>query len=173
MPDPHGTPNQGTPQRSRHHYEFAHFAVRKACETNPLAFFGVMASEEQQNLLESIWDQVCKRCDETGQSPFNMDDVGIATGRLKDKPVIVIVMPPPAEVAEAHLAAIVLHVNLEGEDVPDPLEFDYWTLEKGVTMDGADRTVLCRWTKDDKHVNLGDGPPANVDQFLACVENAL
>ncbi len=174
MPPPNDAEDRGgSVARSRHHYELAHFAFRKACATNPLVFFGVMGSQEQDAVLRSIWEQVRANCDESGEPTFDVADITIGTVRIKNRPVIVVVMPPPAAVAEAYLVAIVLHVDLDANDVPDPIEFDYWTLEKGMCLDGSDRTVLGRWTTDDTHHNFGDGPSPNVPEFLACVESRL
>jgi hypothetical protein len=52
----------------------------------------------------------------------------------------------------------------------------YFTLERGLTADGGDRTVLCEWAMHDtgpRHLNFGDGPDAGADAFLHAVTSQL
>ncbi|MDP6636423.1 MAG: hypothetical protein QGG42_16100 [Phycisphaerae bacterium] len=158
---------------SRHHYAFGHIALRQICKTNPLGFFGAMASEDRDRFSREIWDSVCKHCDETGSPAFTISDVKISTLRVADYPAILIRMPPPANTAEAHLIAIVLKLKRETTTPPDNVEFAYFTLEKGVDTDGTERTVLCSWSMDDVHSNYGYGPPVDEREFLAAVEKLL
>jgi len=158
---------------SRHHYALGHIALRQICKANPLGFFGAMASEDRDMFCREVWDSVCKHCAPTGKPAFDIGDVRISTMRLADYPTILIRMPPPANIAEAHLIAIVLKVPRDAATPPDNAEFAYFTLEKGIDENGAERTVLCSWSLDDTHSNYGDGPPVDDGEFLAAVEKML
>lgn len=158
---------------SRHHYALGHIALRQICKANPLGFFGAMASEDRGLFCKEVWDSVCKHCAPTGKPAFDITDVKISTMRLADYPTVLIRMPPPANIAEAHMVAIVLKIPRDAQTQPDNAEFAYFTLEKGADEDGTERTVLCSWSMDDTHSNHGDGPPVDKDAFLAAVEKML
>jgi hypothetical protein len=158
---------------SRHHYALAHIALRQICNANPLGFFGAMGSEDRDLFCKEVWNSVCKHCAATGKPAFDITDVKISTMRLADYPAILIRMPPPANIAEAHMVAIILKIKRDVQTPPDDIKTAYFTLEKGADQDGIDRTVLCSWSMDDTHSNYGDGPPVDEDQFLATVEKML
>ena len=40
-------------------------------------------------------------------------------------------------------------------------------------MGEKDRTVLCRWSDQDAHLNYGEGPAATEDEFIKAVEKML
>jgi hypothetical protein len=131
-----------------------------------LGFFEIMASEEKSHFLEAVWQSVCDNCE--GDPPFTMDDVNVEPLRLENFPAILITMPPPTRRAEAYFVAIVLKIEIEAEVPPDKPEFDYFTLEKGVGLDGSEYTLLCCWI-EDAHLNFGEGPAANQNDFLQAV----
>jgi len=161
------------PTGSRHHYALGHIALRQICRANPLGFFGAMASDDRDRFCAEVWESVCKHCDETGKPTFGIGDVKITTLRAADFPTILIRMPPPANIAEAHLVAIVLKLDRDATEPPENVETGYFTLEKGMDEDGSEQTVLCAWSMDDTHVNYGQGPPADEKEFIAAVEKLL
>jgi hypothetical protein len=164
-------PSQEAPH-TQHHYVLAHVAFRTVCRQNPLAFFALMASPERDGFLEVLWQDVCKNSGAPGPASFGIRDLSFKTGRIKGFPCLLIRMPPPRSMAEAHMVCAVLRENME-EPVPEHPEVGYYTLEKGFNMDGSERTVLCAWMGDGSHVNYGDGPPATDEAFLAAVEGLL
>lgn len=158
--------------KSNHHYVLAHVALRKICESDPLAFFGVMASPQRDDFLADAWRKVCKICDGNGKPSFSINDVTVNPCGIKEFPCLLITMPPPANVADAHFVGIVLKLTLDQTPPTTPPEILYVTLEKGVDQDGSPRTVLCRW-EGDTHSNYGDGPPVDLHQFAAAIENMI
>ena len=157
----------------QHHYVLGHVAFRQICKTNPLGFFGAMASPDKDQFCRDIWKTVCEHCDEAGQPAFTISDVQITTLRVGDFPTILIRMPDPLNTAEAHLIAIVLKLARDATAPPENIEFAYFMLEKGISIDGRERTVLCSWGMDDSHSNYGDGPPVDEKEFLQAVEGML
>ena len=155
--------------RTRHHYVLAHVALRGAAKGNPLGFFAVMGGPRRQDFLDDLWKRVCENCDEEGRASFTSKDLKIVTALFGLYPAVVIQMPKPLFVAEAHMVCIVLMVplsKLSGKPV-DP-QLRYFTLEAGTNESGTDRTVLCSWD-GEAHVNYGDGPEPTVPDFVEAV----
>jgi hypothetical protein len=160
-------------KRGPHHYELAHYALRQICAEDPRWFFEIMGSGQQRGLLDDIWRQVRTNCDDDGAAGFDISEVGVASCRIKGFPALVITMPPPGAVAEAHFVAIVLKGDPKAEASAEQLDFAYLTLEKGIRASGGERTVMCAWTVDGAHLNYGDGPAVDREAFVAAVEGLL
>jgi hypothetical protein len=156
--------------RAPHHYTLAHLAFRGFCSQEPLTFFGVMGSPQRDSLIEEIWRQVCENCADEGEPDFDINEVQVITCLIKHYPCMVIQMPPPQEIGEAHFAGIVLHTDVNAPDLPKDPEFAYLTLEKGLDDDGEECTYFCAWTPDDEHVNYGQGPEASLENFIKQLE---
>jgi hypothetical protein len=151
----------------------AHVALRKFCEQNPGAFFGVMGSPKRDEFLQELWGKVRAHCDPKGAPTFDIKDVTITTCRVRNFPTIIVTMPPPVEVAEAWFVGIVLKIDLDAQSAPEKPEFVYLTLEKGANFDGIDRTILCAWDAEGAHVNYGNGPPPNERDFAGAIDLML
>jgi hypothetical protein len=156
-----------------HHYVLGHIALRQVCQANPMAFFNVMVTPHRQSFLGNLWSQVRQTCDPEGEPSFDISDIEITTCRIKGFPTIVFKMPPPMETTETYFIAIVLKIDPDTETQPEHPSFDYLTLEKGANLDGSERRVLCGWTEDEKHMNYGEGPEANLDAFIGAIENMI
>lgn len=164
------TPEKRTP----HHYVLAHVALRQAAFSDPHRFFTVMASPERQAFLDHLWRKVCERCDKEGAASFTADDVIVHTTRIDDYPTVLIEMPEPGAVAEAHLVCAVLMVPMKGASTEsgEP-ELRYFTLEKGRRIaTGQEATVLCGW-QGGSHVNYGYGCQADPAAFLDRVRDLI
>jgi hypothetical protein len=157
------------------HYAFAHVLLRQLAFENPVGCVGMLHSPERDKMLAALWEDVAKHCRKNGMAD------GVVAGApptVRPAPVgrfpsCIVTMPQPQGPTEAHFVAIVLHVDVEalrsGEEPPEKPELSYFTLEKGVTLDGESRTVLCGWNAEGSHLNFGDGPPAEFDAFVAAV----
>jgi hypothetical protein len=157
-----------------HHYVFAHVALRQLVFVDAYRFFEAIASPQQQNFLEGLWKQVCQNCDEHGPASFTNRDIGIDITRIHDFPAILVQMPEPNFIGEAHMVCIVVKVSVDDmERKPDNPEVRYFTLEKGVTFgSNAERTVICEWN-GALHKNYGDGPEATPESFIAKIEEMI
>jgi hypothetical protein len=151
-------------------YVFAHRTLPQIVHDDPEKAQKLLSGPEGPGFLAFLWHRVGERLPEDQRSPAE----GLATSRhvSPDGTVIVLVtMPPPRRAPEAFFAAAVF--------TPGPRKMlffrhpptvRYVTLELGHEAGGAIRTVLCGWSKDGDHYNMGDGPPPESEAFLARVQ---
>jgi hypothetical protein len=156
----------------RHHYQFAHLALRGVCAGDPVRFFAIMGSSHQAGLIRDIWSEVCERCDPLENTEILPDEIKVTCARLGVYPIILVEMPEVKAPAEAIYIAIVLLSDKVFEAPPDEVDFRYFTLELGEDLDGDVRTVLCEWS-GDSHLNMGDGPAPDLEGFAAEVQKYL
>jgi len=165
-----------TPTKTPHHYVLAHVALRQICMANPVRFFSIMDSQNRDKFLEDVWQQVRKNCDKEGEPSFSVKDVKVETTRINEFPTIIITMPLPQFMAEAHMIGIVLRVNVKDfveNKIPEKPVAEYFTLEKGFNLDESERTVFCKWDETGKHLNYGTGPNANPTDFLKAISKMI
>lgn len=153
------------------HYMFAHQCVRQVSADDPLQFFSVIASEEQEPYLAWMWS-VCAKHVKQPSSELSVADVKVTTCRIHEYPVVILKMPEPRAVAEAHYVAVVL-MHGGSELPPEDVGVRYFTLECGTNMDGTPRTVFCEWAADGNHLNFGDGPQADIEAFIQAIAGKL
>jgi hypothetical protein len=158
-------------QSAPHHYALAHVVFRGMCEADPLRFFAMMASEKRDELLRSVWDHFCKTIKQPPE--FDISDVKIETGAIDKFPLLILEMPPPREVTQAHFIGIILQLDPQqplAEQIPP---FRYFTLEKTVSFDEQPAgTVMCEW-RENSHSNYGTGPEPTRDAFVKKITEML
>ena len=158
---------------SAHHYELAHHALRKVCSADPLRFFQLISSPERTSFLGWVWTKVRKKCDPGGDPGFEITDLEVDPAQILDHAAFIFKFPLPKKVPEAYLAAVVLQDHALQSSLSWADGFRYFTLERGEHLDGSPRTVFCEWTADERHLNYGEGPPANSAAFLGRVGEFL
>jgi len=154
-----------------HHYVFAHIVLRQLFFKNPSAFVTALTSRGT-DIVKRLWDDVGEKIaeDEGAEKKLPYWGLTCSTHDLGSGTIAVVVsLPPPEEVPEAHFVGFVLRsprnklVGLLGAGKPAAR---YITLEYGLSIkDGAKRTVLCEW-RGDNHLNMGDGPEATLSAFV-------
>ncbi len=151
-----------------HHYVFAHYTVREACAHDPLYFFSILASPDQEKFVAWLWKTTEKR---VGRPIADVDpsELTICTCRVGESPAVILTMPSPVANAEAYLLAVLLTKPRKVSEPEREAAFRYFTLELGANLDGTTRTVLCEWDEDG-HKNFGDGPPPTVEEFASALE---
>jgi hypothetical protein len=157
------------------HYVFAHVALKEVAFADPVTTVGLLHGPRAVEFLNKLWDDVAEKVRQTGE-PADVDASGLAVQpqRVGEFPCAIVHMPPALEPAEAHLVGLVLHVKLgSGEPPPDSPELSYFTLERGITLDGGERTVLCAWTREGQHLNFGDGPAVQDEAFGKAIQDIL
>ncbi len=153
------------------HYAFAHQALRAVALEDPLGCLAVLASADARPFLAALVRSVTDFCRDRNVGPtagLTADDLAVHRVRALGHPCAVVEMPAPRAAAEAHYVA----VALTAEPSENP-EARYFTLEKGLQLDGEARTVLCEWTADGTHRNYGDGPPLGVEPFVRAIEGLM
>ncbi len=157
---------------SRHHYVLAHDAIRGMCQSNPHAFLDAMKSPEKDAVLKDLWDRVCDHCIHSEQPAFGIEDVTIECREVAGMNAVIVIMPPPEDMSEAHFVGIVPTVNVISMDPAVQPTFEYFVLEKTESCTGSG-TMLCKWTHDGRHLNFGPGPKTTVDGFVKAMEETL
>jgi hypothetical protein len=158
-----------------HHYTFAHYALRSVAFTDPLVYLGILASPKGQEFLARLLRSVSEHCKEREPQPdFDVEDISVHQVRVGRYPCAVVEMPRPKATTEIYFTAAVLLADPE-DGMPEsaPMDLRYFTLEKGVVLDGPPRTVLCEWTSAGSHVNYGDGPEPQLEAFVRAVEESI
>ena len=165
-----------------HHYQFAHQVLREICQSDPCRFFLTLAKPEMRaRFLEEVWQEVCRTYAEGKQPTFSMADVKVEVKRVGEYPLLLITMPRPEFITQAHMVGIVFKIRLEelkttlvnalmnGQSQARP-EVRYFVLEAGSP---PGRTVLCEWDAAGKHVNHGNGPRPDPEKFLKAIRASL
>lgn len=151
------------------HYVVAHYALRQIALQDPLQYLAIMASPEVREFLQAVLSDVAEQL--PGQKGvFTADDLLVHPCRIGDFPCAILEFPVPGEITETYFTALLVMISL-GEELPEPnrVEARYLTLEKGASLDGAPRTVLCEWTSTS-HLNFGDGPTPTLLAFTDALE---
>ncbi len=162
----------GRSGRTRHHYVLAHIALRQACFSDPLGFFALVANGQGPALVGSVWEEVCRNCDQDGEAGFSAKDVQLETTGVGAYPAILVKMPEPQSVAEAYLLCLVLQMSADDLERPGATPtLRYFTLEKAMGPGGTG-AVLCAWTEEG-HVNYGPTAVRNTRDFLDAVEKLI
>ena len=149
-----------------HHYKLAHRAFPTIAHNNPTVFFGALLSEKKFEFIQSVIESLEEHNDSKEVVGFRLEDFKVHEFVVNKYPCVIIEFPTPECFSEVYSIAAVLKtelgVDFEKGEVP---EVDYYTLEMGIQMNGSIRTVLCAWSKDGSHINLGNGPNAEPQSF--------
>ncbi|HTN75050.1 MAG TPA: hypothetical protein VL096_07380 [Pirellulaceae bacterium] len=158
----------GSPRAA--HYALAHLALRQIAFDRPETFFGALAMEDAPRFLEAVFKLVDQDSRAQGEVPdFDAGDLHVHPGRIMNHPLVVIELPPPQAVTEAHFVGAVLLIDVESQaPLPEKLNLRYFTLEKA-----ADGTVLGEWTADGTHRHLGPGGLPERDEFIRQIQAQL
>lgn len=148
-----------------HHYTLGHVAFRMYCDSDPMQFFGIMASEDKNAVISMLWEKVCGQCDSEEKTDINPDDIRITPLRIGEYPVVLIEMPEAKAVAEAIMIAVVLTDNIDELESADKINYRYFVLEQGIDLNGESRTVFCEWS-EESHLNMGDGCNPDPESFI-------
>lgn len=148
-------------------YAFAHYALRQLALAKPVHFLALMASPKAQPFFKDVLADVSEQCGR--KCSFDAAAVQVHHGRIAEYPCAVIVLPEPKNMAEAYMVAVVALID-PSQDEPDieNVKGRYFTLERGLSLAGGTRTVLCEWSETG-HSNYGDGPPATVEAFVSAL----
>jgi hypothetical protein len=160
----------------RHHYMFAHVALRQIISQEPTKWVALLHSEKSEEILRQLWDTVYTTIHQREPDAPRLDPLGLCAHprRIADFPCVIVEMPMPEGTTEAYFVGIVLRVKFEGQPaVPLAPPLRYFTLERGASLQpGMRRTVLCEWT-DTAHLNFGGGPQPTVEAVAEAIAKML
>jgi anti-anti-sigma factor len=160
--------SEGSSDDPTQHYIFAHRILPQIVHADPKKAQEILSGPAGADFLASLWRRVGESIPVAAHTPPN--GLTLMTRTEADGTVIVVVtMPRPTRLAEAWFVAIVFTPGprkllfFQG-----PPMIRYFTLELGSNLsNNTPRTVLCGWSKEGNHFNVGDGPPPEVEAFLA------
>lgn len=153
----------------QHHYVFAHLALRQIALGDPLECLDILGSSRAGHFIRDVFSSVCDHIED--EPDFSPSQIVVHPTQIGRYPCAVVQMPQPQAATEAFYAATVVLVDIR-RAVPPNLEkvtARYFTLEMGHT---PETTVLAEWTAN-AHVNYGNGPSANLDDFRASLERLI
>ena len=153
-------------------YILPHRALPQVALSDPLTFLALMASPDAMPFLENLARDIEARCG--ARLSYPASEILCHRTRIHDFPCAILEFPEPREPVGAFLIAFVVEI-MAGDALPgdrSSVPARYFTLEKGVSLDGDPRFVLGEWTTDAHH-NYGDGPQPSVDAFVETLERHI
>lgn len=153
-------------------YIMAHYAFRQLALDSPLQMLSLLVSPDAKSFFAELLQDVEKQLGQ--KATYRSEQIQIHPTRIGDYPCAIVEFPAPQKMAEAYMVALVALFSAD-EEVPKDLssiQGRFYTLEKGYSLDGQDRTVLCEWDQTS-HKNYGDGPEPTPAAFAAALESAL
>ncbi|GMU55568.1 MAG: hypothetical protein AMXMBFR33_47140 [Candidatus Xenobia bacterium] len=144
-------------------YMFAHRVFPRWFFEDPAAVAQVLSGPEALPHLIALWKEVGMACQESLAS----DGLALEPVRLDDWQGVLIRLPPPGEVPEAHFLCLVWPSS------KGPEAARIVTLEHSLDLQGEKRTVLGEWRSDGAHLNFGSGPEAQSKPFLEAVQRII
>ncbi|WP_035601542.1 hypothetical protein [Haloferula sp. BvORR071] len=163
-------------ENSKHHYFFAHYALRVAAFQHHLMMFPILTSPDRAGFFNELIEVMDKHLGpEDGKRNFSAEDIRFAGFNINDRPCAMVIMPPANQPTEAHFVVIVSRLTTEemtwevmNQEYEVP-PIDYYTLELPGFPTEDDKGIFCSWAKEDDHTNLGIGSrpdPAEFADFL-------
>lgn len=158
------------------HYVFAHVALRQVAFEYPVEIVAALGSEKADALIDDLWQSVEQACNDQGtddRASVDRQAIRVHRVRVGVYPTAIVEMPTPIATTEAYFAAVVLCVDPEATGLSkEDIDVRFFTLEFGakLAVGDQDRTVLCEWTADGLHANMGDGPIADVALFANAIK---
>ena len=156
----------GMEEARAHHYVFAHLTLpqiilrldARKVDLRPMA----EDPELFDKLFAGLWARVGADVAAKGEGQ-RLPETGLAASYHESgkHSALVLTLPEATRVTEA-IAIAIVRVPTKRLWLFESAELRYLTLELGVNFGEGEpasaRTVLCEWTRDGAHHNMGDGP---------------
>ena len=175
-----GEPQPPSSANSRHHYIFAHYALRVAAFQHHLKMFPILTSPERADFFDNLLETLDKHLDPAdGERNFSGEDIHFAGFNIDGRPCAMVIMPPANQPTEAHFVAIVSRMathEMTWEAMEQEYEvapIDYYTLELAASPTPEGRGVFCSWSQEDTHSNLGLGSRPDPKEFADFLQEKL
>jgi hypothetical protein len=153
----------------RHHYVFAHYALREVAFSEPIRIFNLLASDHRTAFFDDLLASIAERFPDSAPAGFTGADIQFHGMLIADRPCALLQMPPPSEPAEALWIALVSRLTpdqFSTAPVGNPEDLlDYYTLELPVEVSATRPSVFCSWSRE-AHANFGNGPIPDLQHFV-------
>lgn len=179
--------------RHQVHYAFVHKFLPQYLQQNPYAFFSYIfrrdlpgGAMEPTRFIHSRWTMfeemaglVQRENDllREGMVLRRVSDLTMLTQEVAGRPVALVQMPTPEQPVEAFFVAMALLASpAHPESWPRDVQARLFTLEAADVSEHAGEGkmgVVCEWTKELRHRNLGCGVRAERDAFVHAVTAVL
>ena len=142
----------------RARYQVEHQGIPSLLYTCAEGEFLNLLLEKQRNVMVLLY----QIADPDTPCPYAVDDFtmefhAIKEDRDDDRMIVVIDMPEPEEPPDCKRVFICFHLNSE--------KVGYYTVEKSLWSN-----MLCTWTRDGSHGNLGNAPETKEEQLEQVME---
>ncbi len=140
------------------HYIFVHEVLRNLFFDEPHNIIAILMADKANDALLDLWHRVEKVFKDL--TPSSPDGLTCEVRTLKDGTVVVLInLPPPQKMCEAHLVALVYRSASDAHN----REVRFIVLERD------NRPILCEWDNVDAHCNRGYSCEPNLDSFFEIV----
>ena len=148
-----------------HHYFFAHRYLPGMFQSEPGQFMSMLASNGLP-FVHFMWDRAGQQMPPDDR--LAPDGLALSMHKsVQNIEVAIISLPKPENTPEAHFVAPAYHPEVNGQ-----LFTRYYTLEFTLLGSNQPGTMFCRWS-DTTHMNMGDGPRPDLNEFLNKIEERL
>ena len=151
-----------------HHYEFAYRAMPGVVLGHARQALAILVERDATRFLTDLWRMAGERVAPDDRLPEPEFAVSVRR-TLGDLPLVVVTLPPPQRVMEAHMLAVAGVGEIAGD-----LDARYFTLEAGIdAITEAPLTFVGEWTEDGTHHNHGTVPAPDIETFITAISDAL
>lgn len=159
-----------------HNRAFAHHYLRDCVFQHP-DLLAILAAPTGQEYLDGMWDRCGEKLDERERNASAGLRV-LPTRAVGNYSAILVEIPGPVEIADAHLVAIVFGQRKRRWPFGRARwNIRYFTLELSLGSGGEDGTIVGEWTwargRPESHVNYGDGPAPEPEAFVAALRRLV
>lgn len=153
---------------------FVHKALPVLTFADPTKTMAILTGPDAQQFLVDAWNSIGKHCDESMHR--NSDGLSLSVSPAGTTGLVVVVrLPEPTEQGEAYFAAIISRFEDPREPDVEHLKWTrLFTLELGThPITNAECPMLCEWTPDGQHLNLGEGSSVDERDFVELTLDVL
>ena len=154
------------------HYVFAHKALPQLFFEDPVKFLQYL-EEDGEKYLRHLWDYVGQNMDEAGLVP--PEGLACELAQTESGATLAMLTLPVAELmTEAYFIGLFYEPPGSGNGSDREAVTRFITLEYNLNPETKKpATMVCEWTPDGSHRNLGYGPEPTKDNFLKVLKTLL
>ena len=153
-----------------HHYTFAHMVLSKLVLDRPEFAYEILNTPSAEDYLKSAWEKIDGLIQLEEILPYE----GLSLSKHKNgtnTPIFLVKMPEALRMGEAHFVAILFQTEQSGlfKKKIRIMDSKYYTLE----FHNEQQSMLCQWSKEGDHMNLGDFGTPDQQRFLELVKEKI